>query len=333
MNMDSKKIMVAGASGLVGRAVVNRLAEAGYGEILKPASSELDLIRQEQVEDYFDTHRPEAVIVAAAKVGGIAANNAYRADFIYQNLMIEANVIHSAFQTGVEKLILLGSSCIYPKQARYPIREEELLASPLEFTNEPYAIAKIAGIKLCESYYRQHGCNFFSVMPTNLYGPHDNFDLETSHVIPALMRKFHEAKISNAPFVTIWGTGKPMREFMYVKDMADAIFFVSQNLNADDIYNRGISHINIGTSEEISISETARLISEIVGYQGNIEFDGSRPDGTMRKVMDVSRLHELGWRHSTGLRDGLAEVYGWYSQNYRPAVNGAVPALKHMKKP
>lgn len=329
MNIPSKSILIAGSSGMVGRAIVSRLAEIGCPEILKPSSSDLDLVRQDEVENYFDANRPDVVIIAAAKVGGIAANNTYRADFIYRNLMIEANVIHSAYKTGVEKLILLGSSCIYPKMADQPIREEEILSGHLEFTNEPYAIAKIAGIKLCESYYRQHGCNFFSVMPTNLYGPHDNFDLETSHVIPALIRKFHDAKVSNASSVKIWGTGKPLREFMYVEDAADAIVFALQNLTAEAIYSQDISHINIGTGQEISIYETARLISEIIGYQGLIEFDESRPDGTPRKLMDVSRLHQLGWRHTTELRDGLNKVYDWYLQDYEYTDNGGARTQKN----
>jgi GDP-L-fucose synthase len=313
-----KRIFVAGASGMVGSAIVRALAASGSRDLLTPASSEVDLIDQRATRDFFRSQSPEVVIVAAAKVGGILANNTYRADFIYQNLMIEANVINAAFETGVGKLILLGSSCIYPKEASQPMREEELLSGYLEYTNEPYAIAKIAGIKLCESYFRQHGSNFFALMPTNLYGPNDNFDLETSHVIPALIRKFHQAKESNDPNVVLWGSGRPRREFMHVDDLAEAILFALDNVDAAQIYDTGISHLNVGTGTDVAIIETAELIKEIVGFDGEIVLDDSKPDGTMRKLLDVSRMHKLGWHHHIELRSGLESVYEWYLQSLAP---------------
>ncbi len=300
---------------MVGSSVVRELGRRGYTHLVTPASRELDLTNQQQTNEFFASEKPEAVIIAAAKVGGILANNTYRADFIYQNLMIEANAIHAAFDTGVEKLILLGSSCIYPREARQPMREEELLSGYLEFTNEPYAIAKIAGIKLCENYFRQHASNFFSLMPTNLYGPNDNFDLQTSHVIPALMRKFHEAKETSAPSVEIWGSGRPRREFMHVDDLATAIAFALESIDASSIYDRGISHLNVGTGLDLEIIETAELIKDIVGYNGEITRDESKPDGTMQKLLDVTRMHELGWSHRIGLREGLEQVYSWYLEN------------------
>jgi GDP-L-fucose synthase len=257
------------------------------------------------------------VIVAAAKVGGILANNTYRAEFIYDNLMIEANIIHAAYKNGVEKLIFLGSSCIYPKLAPQPLKEEYLLSDYLEYTNEPYAIAKIAGIKLCENYYRQYGSNFYSAMPTNLYGPNDNFDLNTSHVLPALIRKFHEAKTSGSKEVTIWGTGKPLREFLYVEDLADGIHFLLENINAPDLYDNGISQINIGTGKDLSIAELASVISEVIGYTGKIVYDSSKPDGTPRKLMDVSRINKLGWTYKTELRDGIVKAYNHYQQKIK----------------
>jgi GDP-L-fucose synthase len=312
-----KLIFVAGASGMVGSSVVRSLTANGFSRLLTPSSTETDLIDQVQVQEFFASEKPEVVIVAAAKVGGILANNTYRADFIYQNLMIEANVINAAFESGVDKLILLGSSCIYPKLAAQPMREEELLTGPLEFTNEPYAIAKIAGIKLCESYFRQHGSNVFSLMPTNLYGPNDNFDLKTSHVIPALMRKFHEAKERDETKVQIWGSGRPRREFMHVDDLADAILFAMNEVDAQQIYDQGISHLNIGTGTDLTILETATMIKEVVGFEGEIELDDSKPDGTMQKLLDVTRMHELGWRHRIELRDGLKQVYDWYLKHLR----------------
>jgi GDP-L-fucose synthase len=318
-----KRIFVAGASGMVGSSVVRDLTGHGFTNLLTPSSSETDLIDQRSVRDFFSSHSPDIVIIAAAKVGGILANDTFRADFIYQNLMIEANVIHASFESGVEKLILLGSSCIYPKLASQPMREEELLTGPLESTNEPYAIAKIAGIKLCESYFRQHGSNFFSLMPTNLYGPNDNFDLKTSHVIPALMRKFHEAKVNHESDVDIWGSGRPRREFMHVDDLADAITFALNDIEATEVYDQGITHLNVGTGTDLEIVEVATMIKEVVGFDGEIVLDSSKPDGTMRKLLDVSRLHGLGWRHQIELREGLEKVYEWYLQHL-PATSGSV---------
>jgi len=289
---------------MVGSAVKNELEKRNYNTLLFRKLSELDLTRQKEVDEFFETEKPEVVIMAAAKVGGILANNTYRAEFIYDNLMIEANVINAAYQNECEKLIFLGSSCIYPKLAPQPLKEEYLLSDYLEFTNEPYAIAKIAGIKLCENYYRQYGANFFSIMPTNLYGPNDNFNLETSHVLPALIRKFHEAKVENKKTVTIWGTGTPMREFLYVEDLADAIIFLMENINAKDLYDKGISHINIGTGKDLSINELAKLVAEVVGFKGEIVHDTTKPDGTPRKLMDVSKINSPGWKYKTGLRDG-----------------------------
>ncbi len=312
MDLSDRSIFVAGANGMVGRAVVRELTRHGHERLLTPSSVELDLTNQKSVNDFFAAERPQIVVVAAARVGGIAANNEFRADFIYENLMIEANVIQAAHLYGTEKLLMLGSSCIYPKNAEQPMREEELLSGYLEFTNEPYAVAKIAGIKLCESYYRQHGRNFLSVMPTNLYGPHDNFDLRSSHVIPALIRKFHEAKESGANTVEIWGSGKPLREFMYVDDLASAVVFVLENVEADDIYGLGISQLNVGTGKDISIKETAEMIGDIVGFTGEIVHDTEKPDGTPRKLLDVSRLADLGWRYTTELREGLESTYKWY---------------------
>jgi len=308
----NKKIYIAGHTGMVGSAITNELKNRGYKNLLFNNYPGLDLIRQEEVEKFFETEKPEVVIVAAAKVGGILANNTYRAEFIYDNLMIEANLIHNAYKYGVEKLIFLGSSCIYPKLAPQPLKEEYLLSDYLEFTNEPYAIAKIAGIKLCENYYRQYGSNFYSVMPTNMYGPNDNFDLNTSHVLPAFIRKVHEAKEKNQSEVVIWGSGKPLREFLFVEDLSDAILFLLENVEAKDLYENGISHLNIGTGKDISIIELAKLISEIVGYKGNITHDFEKPDGTPRKLLDVSRINSLGWNYKTELREGIERTYRWY---------------------
>ena len=297
---------------MVGSAIHRRLIAAGYKNIVTRNYPEIDLIRQTEVEELFEKEKPELVIVAAAKVGGIVANNTYRAQFIYENLMIEANIIHAAHKNNVEKLIFLGSSCIYPKLAPQPLKEEYLLTGLLEQTNEPYAIAKIAGIKLCESYYRQYDANFFSVMPTNLFGYYDNFNLETSHVLPALMRKFHEAKTEGKTAVELWGTGKPLREFMYVDDLADAIFYLMEKIEAKDLYEQGLTHINIGTGEDLTIAALAERIKKIVGFSGDIVYDSSKPDGTPRKLLDVSRLHNLGWQHKTSLEEGIAKTYKWF---------------------
>jgi GDP-L-fucose synthase len=315
MILKEKKIYIAGHTGMVGSAIKRRLEAEGFNNLIFRTLSGLDLIRQHEVEQFFNSEKLDIVIVAAAKVGGIWANNIYRAEFIYDNLMIEANLIHSAYKYGVEKLIFLGSSCIYPRLAPQPLKEEYLLSDYLEKTNEPYAIAKIAGIKLCENYYLQYGSNFYSVMPTNLYGPYDNFDLKTSHVLPALIRKFHEAKINNSSPVELWGTGKPLREFLYVDDLADAILFLLQKVNADDVYKQSITHLNIGTGKDISISRLAELISQTVGFNGEIVYDKSKPDGTPRKLLDVTRMTALGWKYKTLLIDGIKKTYEWFLGN------------------
>lgn len=311
MDYSNKKIYLAGHNGMVGSAIKRQLESKGYNNFVFRDFSELNLIRQTEVEKFFNSEKPEIVIVAAAKVGGILANNTYRAEFIYDNLMIEANIIEAAYRSGVEKLVFLGSSCIYPKMAPQPLKEEYLLSDYLEFTNEPYAIAKIAGIKLCENYYRQYNANFISAMPTNLYGVNDNFNLQTSHVLPALIRKFHEAKNGNN-IVTLWGTGTPKREFLYVDDLAEAIVFLTENINAKDLYDNGISQLNIGTGEDLTIKELADIISRVTEFKGRIEFDSSKPDGTPRKLMDVSRIHSLGWKHKTTLEEGIKKTYEWF---------------------
>ena len=304
--MDTQaKIFVAGHNGLVGSAIVRTLQSRGYTNLVTCSSKQLDLREQAAVEDFFATERPDYVFLAAAKVGGIQANNVYRGEFLYDNLMIEANVIHSAYRHQVRKLLFLGSSCIYPKLAPQPMREDALLSGFLEPTNEPYAIAKIAGLKLCENYCRQYGVNFISAMPTNLYGINDNFDLANSHVLPALMRKFHDAKVTSAPTVTVWGTGEPLREFLYVDDLADALLFLMDNYDHSEF-------INVGTGEEISIKELALTIQAVVGFEGELVFDTSKPDGTPRKLMDVSRLQELGWHAQTDLKTGIEHTYAWY---------------------
>lgn len=308
----NKKIYIAGHKGMVGSAITNELKNKGYKNLILKNYPELDLIKQDDVEKFFKAENPEIVIVAAAKVGGILANNTYRAEFIYDNLMIEANIIHNAHKYGVEKLIFLGSSCIYPKLAPQPLKEEYLLSDYLEFTNEPYAIAKIAGIKLCENYFRQYCSNFYSVMPTNLYGPNDNFNLETSHVLPALIRKFHEATEKNEKKMVIWGSGKPMREFLYVEDLANAILFLMENINAEDLYEKGISHLNIGTGKDLTINDLAELIAAITGFGGTIIHDSSKPDGTPRKLLDVSRINSLGWKYKTELKVGIEKTYHWF---------------------
>lgn len=312
----SKKIYVAGHTGMVGSAITNELKSRGYKNLVLKNYPGLDLIRQKDVEEFFKSEKPEVVIVAAAKVGGILANNTYRAEFIYDNLMIESNIIHNAYKAGVEKLIFLGSSCIYPKLASQPLKEEYLLSDYLEFTNEPYAIAKIAGIKLCENYFRQYDSNFYSVMPTNLYGPNDNFDLETSHVLPAFIRKFHEAKFKGQKEVEIWGTGKPQREFLFVEDLADAILFLLESIEAKDIYEKGISHLNIGTGKDLSINELAEMIADIAEFKGKITHDSTKPDGTPRKLLDVSRINAMGWKYKTELRDGITQTYDFFMKQY-----------------
>ncbi|SFB47545.1 GDP-L-fucose synthase [Cohnella sp. OV330] len=304
------KIYVAGHRGMVGSAIVRRLKEKGFTNIVYRSSKELDLTRQAAVEAFFAEEKPEYVFLAAAKVGGILANNNYSADFIYRNLMIEANVIEAAYRSGVKKLLFLGSSCIYPKMADQPIVEEALLTGRLEPTNEAYAVAKIAGIELCKFYRRQYGCDFISAMPTNLYGTYDNFDLETSHVLPALIRKFHEAKTEGKSEVVLWGSGKPRREFLYVDDLANACLFLMERYS-DEL------HLNIGTGEDLEIGELARLIKDIVGYEGKIVNDMAKPDGTPRKLLDVSRLHGLGWSHQMSLTDGIKRTYEWYLNSGR----------------
>ena len=287
---------------MVGSAIMRNLQAKGYTNIVTRTSSELDLRNQQAVADFFEREKPEYVFLAAAKVGGIQANNVYRADFIYENLMIQNNVIHQAYVNKVKKLMFLGSSCIYPKMAPQPLKEEYLLTGLLEDTNEPYAIAKIAGIKMCESYNLQYGCNFISVMPTNMYGPNDNYNLSNSHVLPALIRKFHDAKESNAPFVEMWGTGTPMREFLHADDLGDACVFL---MNTYD----GEQFVNIGSGTDLTIKDLALLIKDIVGYQGEIRHDLSKPDGTPRKLMDVSYIHSLGWKHRIELPEGIRQVY------------------------
>ena len=352
MNKNSK-IYVAGHRGLVGSAIVKNLESKGYTNIITRTHKELDLINQKAVEEFFEKEKPEYVILAAAKVGGIVANNTYRADFIYENLQIQNNVIHQSYVHKVKKLLFLGSTCIYPKEAPQPMSEDSLLTSPLEYTNEPYAIAKIAGIKMCESYNIQYGTNFISVMPTNLYGPNDNFDLEKSHVLPALVRKIYLAKLLNEEkyeevikdlnvstldeskeylskfgvnetSVEIWGTGEPRREFLYSEDMADACVFLLENRDFKDTYDKNQkeiinTHINIGTGKDISIKELAELIQKIIGFKGELVFNIDKPDGTMVKLTDPTKLHSLGWKHRIELEDGIKSIYDWYKEeiNYR----------------
>lgn len=302
------KIYVAGHRGLVGSAIKRKLMEKGYQNIIFKTSKELDLRDKKLVDEFFEKEKPEYVFLAAAKVGGIVANNEYPADFIRDNLMIQTNVIDAAYRNGVKKLLFLGSTCIYPKFAPQPLKEEYLLTGELEPTNEPYAIAKIAGIKMCQSYNRQYGTKYISVMPTNLYGPNDNFDLHTSHVLPALIRKFHEAKQNNAPYVEVWGTGTPRREFLHSDDLADACVFLMNNYEGNEI-------VNVGVGEDISIKELAEKIKNIVGYQGEIIFDTTKPDGTPRKLVDVSKINALGWKANISLDEGLQKVYQWFLDN------------------
>lgn len=298
----NSKIYVAGHRGMVGSAIVANLKRKGFTNIIERTSTELNLINQQAVSEFFEEEKPEYVFLAAAKVGGIVANNTFRADFIYENMMIQNNVIHQSYENGVKKLMFLGSSCIYPKLAPQPLKEDYLLTGLLEETNEPYAIAKIAGIKMCDAYRDQYGCNFISVMPTNLYGLNDNYDLQNSHVLPALLRKFHEAKNNNDNEVTVWGTGSPLREFLHATDMADACVFLMQNYD-----DRGF--VNIGSGSEISIADLAHLVKDIVGFKGEIVFDTTKPDGTPRKLMDVSKLNNLGWNFSIDLKSGIEAVY------------------------
>lgn len=298
----SSKIYIAGHRGMVGSAILRELKKRGYSNFVYATSSELDLRNQAQVNSFFEKETPDYVVLAAAKVGGIVANNTYRADFIYENLMIEANVIQAAHVNKVTKLLFLGSSCIYPKLAPQPLKEEYLLSGELEPTNEPYAIAKIAGIKLCESYRDQYGDNFISAMPTNLYGPNDNYDLKNSHVLPALLRKFHTAKVENTPSVEIWGSGSPKREFLHVNDLAEACVFLLEDYEGTD-------WLNIGTGTDVSIKDLALLLKKVVGYDGELKFDSSKPDGTPRKLMNVDKIHALGWKHKIDLEDGIKKVY------------------------
>jgi GDP-L-fucose synthase len=306
------KIYVAGHGGLVGSALLRRLEQGGYHNVITATSSELDLRNQTDVNEFMTEHKPEQVILAAGKVGGIHANNSFPAQFLYDNMMIHGTVIHAAHEVGVSKLLYLGSSCIYPRMAHQPITEAELLTGALEPTNEGYALAKIAGIKMCETYKRQYGDNFVSAMPTNLYGPNDNFDLEGSHVIPALMRKFHDAKQAGLPTVEVWGTGSARREFLHVDDLADACVFLLG-------FYDGLQHINVGTGEDRTIKDLAELIGQIVYPEATLTWDTSKPDGTPRKVLDVSKLHSLGWKHSIDLRQGLTDTYRWFIENYAHA--------------
>ena len=309
------KVFVAGHKGMVGSSIIQKLNNITNVEILTVEKKEVNLLNQTQVLEYFSSNNLDLVIDCAAKVGGIHSNNKYRADFIYENLQIQNNLIYSSYTTKVKKFLFLGSSCIYPKFCEQPIKEEYLLTSPLEYTNEPYSIAKIAGIKMCESYHKQHGCNFISVMPTNLYGPNDNFHPMNSHVLPALLHRFHLAKINNEPFVEIWGTGNAKREFMHVDDMADACLHIIDKLDAKDLYSQNISQINIGSGFETTINELAEKISLTVGYEGLIKFDLSKPDGTMRKLLDCTRLNKLGYVAKIKLEDGLKDTYNWYLNN------------------
>ncbi len=302
------KIYVAGHNGMVGSAIIRKLKMDGYSNILVRSSKELDLRNQNNVEKFFVNEKPDYVFLAAAKVGGILANNTYKAEFIYDNLSIQNNVIHAAYKNNVKKLLFLGSSCIYPKFADQPIQEESLLKSELEPTNEPYAIAKIAGLKMCQFYKEQYDCNFISLMPTNLYGPNDNFDLKNSHVLPALLRKFHEAKVNEFNSVILWGTGFPMREFLHVDDLADACIYFMCNYNQDSL-------VNIGTGKDIAIKDLAYIIKDIVNYKGEIVWDSSKPDGTPRKLLDVSKAKNLGWESSITLLDGIRMTYDWYVHN------------------
>lgn len=315
MNLKEKRIFIAGSGGMVGSAIKKVLNARGYKNLVCKSSEQLNLINQSETERFFCETQPEIVIAAAAKVGGIGANNKYRAEFIYNNLLIEANLIHAAYKNNVEKLIFLGSSSVYPKFADQPVKEEALLSGFLEPTIEPYAVAKIAAIKLCENYYSQYGCNFYTLTPTNLYGENDNYDLENSHVIPALIRKFHEAKINGSGKVELWGTGEARREFLYADDLADAIHFLLENVDARDLYERDLPHLNVGTGEDIQIKELAAIVKDTIGFRGAVEFDTTKPDGAPRRLLDVTRINGAGWSCKTNLREGLKRTYDWFLQN------------------
>jgi len=310
-----KKIFIAGHRGMVGSALLKKLKSLGYFNIITRTRAQLDLLDSQRVRHFFCREKPKIVILCAAKVGGILSNNTYRGEFIYENLMISSNIIKSSQLTGVEKLINLGSSCIYPKEATLPITEESLLTGPLEYTNEPYALAKISALKLCESFYKQYESNFYSIMPCNLYGPRDNFDLETSHVLPALINKIHCAKEKGSSSVEVWGTGNPRREFLYVEDLADAISFCIENVEARDVYDQNISHLNCGSGEEVSIKELANSIKSVIEFNGVLSFDQSKPDGTFRKVMDNSRIFKKGFKPKINFRDGIQKTYEWFIKN------------------
>lgn len=309
MNLNSR-IYVAGHRGLVGSAIIRNLKENGFSNIITRTRAELDLLDSQKVSEFFTKEKPEYVFLAAAKVGGIQANDTFPAEFIFENLQVQNNVIHNSYLNNVKKLLFLGSSCIYPRECPQPIKEEYLLTGPLEKTNEAYAVAKIAGIKMCQSYNKQYGTQYISVMPTNLYGINDNFDLESSHVLPALLRKFHDAKVADAKEVIMWGTGSPMREFLFVDDLAEACVFLMNNYSDSEI-------VNIGTGEDIKIKDLALMIKEIVGFKGEIINDTTKPDGTPRKLLDVSKLHNLGWKHKTPLRGGIEKTYQWFLENYK----------------
>ena len=316
MDFSNKKIFIAGHKGMVGSAIVRKLKEKNYKNLVLRARQELDLMQQNEVNEFFKSEKPQVVVIAAAKVGGIKANDTYRAEFLINNLLIETNIINAAYKNNTEKLIFLGSSCIYPKHSPQPIKEEFVLSNYLEPTNEPYSIAKITGIKLCENYFRQYGVNFYSLMPTNLYGINDYFNPENSHVIPGLLKRMNDAKLNILSEVVLWGTGKPTREFLYVDDLADAVLFALENLNAVDIYKLGISQLNIGTGVEVSIGDLAKQIKKTVNYTGELIYDTTKPDGMPRRLLDVKRIHDLGWHHTTSLEQGLMLTYKWFNDNY-----------------
>lgn len=313
--MNSDKVFVVGHRGMVGSSVLENLKSKGYSNIVTKTRQELNLLNQKQVNDFFNNEGIDYVILCAAKVGGILANNTYRADFIYENLQIASNIIKASHDYGIKKLINLGSSCIYPRDARIPIKEEYLLTGELEYTNEPYAIAKIAALKMCESFYKQYGSNFYSIMPCNLYGPRDNFDLETSHVLPALINKVHCAVLKGSPSVEVWGSGKPLREFLYVEDLANAVVYCLENIDAKNIYDKNISHLNCGSEDEVSISNLINIIKACLEYQGKVVFDSSKPDGTFRKKMDNSRIKSYGFNQKFSLEQGIKKTYSWYIKN------------------